>query len=716
MIILSSNNNENNDDIINPLVLKKVEINNCIKKIIKNISKSGKSQSYDKNKIILRHLLKLTKSNGGYISTVVTDDNKQVALSISALEILNFNHPDVYTKSVENIVGAYFPMKKGLLHTDCIEKAEIIICNDPVYLQGHQCPGLKIRNVILIPIFIGNSKDTFAILTLSNSEYNYTPNLVNQIKTIIDLIAISYNFDEYANERIQKENNKLTLGNTGDMTTYIIKNSTDIAAVFSLDGKILIKSPSFDREIRALSVLKLNDINSLSKFKKCKNLSKIRKHLLQTSRSDKFIQEFDTLSGIIYYNSTYGIIYGNNDEKVGYYFLAKNITNEKHLNNELIKTKESLEKALVEKEIYMSRISHELRTPLNAIYGFSQLINVDETIVPEWINIIKNSSKLLLHLVEEVLDISKIGSGKIKLSIENVDINYIVKQSVQILHSEIQSKNISVKLNGTVNNYIRADSHRISQVINNILSNAIKYNKNNGSIDIFYENKDQSLLIKINDTGIGISKDKLDQLGTPFNRLGMECSDIPGSGLGLALSLTLLKQMNCQIQIDSIRDIGTNITITCPLSNDKLPTKKECVSEFLAVGDIDMNKYNKNNLILYIEDNVSNFKFMETVIKNKLGYELLVTCQGTRGIEIAQTVIPKLIILDMGLPDIPGTTVLKILKETPETNKIPIIVYSADCNPTTIELALKNGADMYLTKPADISDLQSAIEKYIIFK
>ena len=690
---------------------------------------------------IVDNLLEITKSQGAYISTGDFDENDLLkGLRVVSLKF-NQNMKDnrIFNHNTKSALGAYFPMKPEMLHFMSMNSGKLLICNDKNYLKKHQCPGVIIENIMYIPIFVNVTKNIekpVALLCLINTSYKYgfQVNMAKDIGPILNLLAILIKSDRTAKKMI--ENDRLYFSENEqsikDMSSFIIRNSKEMAAIFTSDGKLMVASTVFDEGISLLAEGKKNKFIDIDDLKVTENTMEIYNNLIAMKSGNpsflRVMQTFKTPSGILYFDSTYGSIYGENEHIIGTYIMAKNITNNKVLEDKLRSTSESLEHALKEKDIYMSRISHELRTPLNSIFGFSQLIDLsiknNEEVDPEWSRTILKSSEHLLRLVNEVLDLSKVGSGNIKLSLEEVSIVDVLNEVVHLLISDAKNMNLSIKLESqTCHDKIFVDKHRMNQVITNVISNAIKYNKKNGKIDIKIEPKTtDKISILIIDSGIGIDENRIQNIGTPFDRLGMEDSNIEGSGLGLALSISLLKQMDCSFNVTSKKNIGTTIELICPATQPVIGSQNYLNNpniKYSSVGktfnSIEFNDSidKLKNVILYIVDNVTNYKLMETIVEKRMKLKIIVANQGRRGIDIAKSIKPNLIILDLGLPDISGIEVLYELKSHPATSNIPVIIFSADANPTTVRNAINMGASKYLTKPTRIEDIEKEINKHL---
>lgn len=718
-----------NNDVLPEFEFPDIDIN-CISRLIVDMNNMSDFSFNSWNKIIVKKIIELTRSQGGYFSYVdrpyISSVPRGVLVSTLQLNPTFGNSDNILDKSNKSVEGVCFPYIPGTFYTDCVDHRIIILANKHDKLEKHKCPGLKIYNSVHIPILNSDKTNSIALLCLANTEYQgYTPKMIKKISPLLELLRMNAINGTRNKNILEKErqiiasfsNNKLH-----NMAFYIVQNCKEIAAVFGESGELLVKSDVFDAEMLAISdgdSSSYKSLDDLGKHEHTREILRVIRKLFNEGSPYvvNIIHKFVTKSGTIYHNTNYGCIFEKNNSKpVGAYILSKNITKLKSYENELSELNKTLSSALREKDLYMSRISHELRTPLNSIYGYSQLIELSkdspQEIESDWIDTIMKSSKLLLKLVDEVLDLSKINSKNIKLSLEDVKLTGAIKNCVKMLQPDIETMNITVKLNIEKNGYIViADYHRLIQCFTNILSNAIKYNKPNGRIDIEYELMGDTIAIRFKDSGIGIDEEQLKHIGEPFNRLGMENTGISGSGLGMALTIGLLKTMNCKLKISSKKNEGTTVTIICNLSKNS--SSYEISPTYLAIGNRQVTEFNdfSTNTILYIEDNPNNYKLMENIVTKYLKYDIVIAPQGRRGIDIAQSIKPIIIILDVGLPDMTGNEVLADLKSHPVTKNIPVIVYSADVTTTTISEMKDLGAVSYLTKPTDINVLVTAIKK-----
>ncbi|MDC3417591.1 ATP-binding protein [Aquibacillus salsiterrae] len=384
---------------------------------------------------------------------------------------------------------------------------------------------------------------------------------------------------------------------------------------------------------------------------------------------------------------------------------------QKELEKYLKLDKLNAEKANHAKNLFLSQMSHDLRTPLNTIQGFAQIIlmNEKESDLRNKVNKIFYASEQLLKLIEEVLDFSLIDSGKITINKEKIQVKHHLEKTVNTV-LELNNTDIEVKLtNVNKDLYIEVDPLRFSQIITNLLNNAIKYNKPNGKVTIFCEHDKQQKQVKITieDTGLGIDQQELNLIFEPFYRCKSNANNWKGTGLGLAIVSQLTERMNGTYGATTEKDKGSTFWVSFQTTN-RLNHRVENETEVKSRLNL---AYPTN--VLYIEDNSENIdviKSMFNLIKNTN-----VSCisTGEEGLIKAFEHPPDVILLDLTLPDIDGIELLKKLKSNPITNKIPVIVISADAMKSTIKQALEAGCSAYITKPIDFIEFRIVFEKTI---
>ncbi|NQU60776.1 MAG: response regulator [Rhodospirillales bacterium] len=371
------------------------------------------------------------------------------------------------------------------------------------------------------------------------------------------------------------------------------------------------------------------------------------------------------------------------------------------------------DKANRAKSDFLSSMSHELRTPMNAILGFAQLLEHNpaqplEKSQAESVKQILSGGEHLLALIDDVLNLAQIESGNFSMSIEATDSKEIVDDCLVI--AKILAKNREIEIldlrTDTFLPPINIDATRFRQVLLNLLSNAVKYNHKGGSVTLTSEELvTGTLRFSIADTGPGIPEEKQNELFQPFSRLGLEATEIQGTGIGLTITKQIVELMGGSIGFESIFGKGTTFWIDLPVAEGVAVKNK---MEFFPVRKKAAGT-NKMTM-LYIEDNPANLKLMETLIGRMDNLHMLSTHTGELGLELAAAHRPDVILMDINLPGIDGIQALHRLKESVETQDIPVIALTAKAMPSEIEAGLKAGFYDYLTKPIRIDEVTTALE------
>lgn len=387
---------------------------------------------------------------------------------------------------------------------------------------------------------------------------------------------------------------------------------------------------------------------------------------------------------------------------------------------ELWQSKNLAEKSNQAKSEFLSRMSHELRTPMNAILGFAQLMQESTRDPLPQAQRKRNGQILkagnhLLDLINEVLDLASIEAGKITVSLEPVCIAELAEEVLTVVRP--LSKNFNINLVDQITDnkelYILADKTRLKQVLLNLLSNGIKYNRREGSVTLSASLEDSFMLrIDVTDTGMGIPEEKMNQLFDPFNRLGAEDGEIEGTGIGMTISKKLMEVMGGSIDVKSSLGEGSTFCVRLPIVCQDPPAMNVTKDTRFSA-----DHYPKNNeadeesfTLLYIEDNQANLKLVEDILTDYPEIKLLSATYAKAGLNMAMTLKPNLILMDINLPDFDGIEALKRLRNFEETHKTPVIAISANALKKDIERAKTAGFSTYITKPIDIDQFRITIE------
>ena len=376
------------------------------------------------------------------------------------------------------------------------------------------------------------------------------------------------------------------------------------------------------------------------------------------------------------------------------------------------------EKANRAKTDFLSSMSHELRTPLNAILGFAQLMEAGATAPTpsqqQSLDQILKAGWYLLELINEILDLAQIESGKATLVREPVSLAEIMLECQCMIEPQAQKRGIGLSFpQFDAPLFINADRTRVKQVLINLLFNAIKYNKAQGTVTVQCTPRSADLIrISVRDTGTGLDAKQLEQLFKPFNRLGKEAGPEQGTGIGLVVTKGLVELMGGTVGVQST--VGVGSVFWFELSGGAAPA--HAVGQAVPVPvPVPVPVQKSLHTVLLVEDNPANMTLVQELIARRPDLHLLCAANGRLGIELARSGRPEVILMDINLPGISGTDAMKILQADPATASIPIIALSANAIPRDIELALAAGFFNYLTKPIKVGEFMDALDVALAF-
>ena len=403
----------------------------------------------------------------------------------------------------------------------------------------------------------------------------------------------------------------------------------------------------------------------------------------------------------------------NKNDIVGIAAMALDITEKKHIELAIIKSKEEAEKANQAKSDFLSNMSHELRTPLNAILGFTQLLTYEKTLTEKQqshISEISNAGNLLLELVNQILDLARIEKGHLQLSMERVSISTVFKECRSMISPLAGKNNLALNMKSDINGYVIADYTRLKQVLLNLLSNAIKYNVENGSVSLQVFQKENDIVkICIIDTGKGISEELLKEIFQPFNRLNASCN-IEGTGIGLSISKQLVEMMKGSIHVTSKLNTGSEFCIELPGKLDATYSKE--LEDKPSSPEVTLNTSAAPvHNILVAEDNPTNQALIINQLK-ALGYSADIAKDGQDAINKMTNTDYQLLLTDCNMPIIDGYELAKIIRSK-GNSELPIIALTADAFPEKKAACLTAGMNDQITKPVDLEMLKTTIEKYL---
>lgn len=381
----------------------------------------------------------------------------------------------------------------------------------------------------------------------------------------------------------------------------------------------------------------------------------------------------------------------NRDDKV--LLTVRDITRQKKVQEELVAAKQVAEMAGEQKTAFLANMSHEIRTPLNAIVGFAGLLaSASEEERNSYVEIIKGNTNMLLQLVNDILDMSKIEAGTLEFIYTDVDVNQIMRELEGIFRLRLEEADSPVRIVFEPKLpvcFIHTEKNRVSQVISNFLSNAFKYTSE-GSITLGYEVREEAMYFYVTDTGTGIQEEKVNQVFERFMKLDAKRQ---GTGLGLSISQTIIKKLGGQIGVASEYGKGSTFWFTLPvLPFDFLPLQeeKQVVADLSEVVDSDQRK-----TILIAEDMDDNYLLYKIYLEKK--YNLFRAENGEEAISMFLECNPDIILMDIGMPIIDGYQATEAIRQL--SSGVPIVAVTAFAYDEDKRKVMSRGFNGYLPKP-----------------
>lgn len=408
-------------------------------------------------------------------------------------------------------------------------------------------------------------------------------------------------------------------------------------------------------------------------------------------------------------------VFGLNGEFAGYRGVGRDVTAQRHVDEARI-AKEAAEAANHAKSEFLARMSHELRTPLHGILGLSQLIEMD-TAVPlpephaESLRLIRRAGSHLLDLVNDVLDLAAAETGRTLIKLRAVALHEIVRECVAMAAASAASLGIRIidTISGGPQRWVCADPVRLKQVLNNLISNGIKYNRADGWLRLSCDLGPQGCVeVQVADSGIGLNASQLAAMFQPFNRLGAQASGIEGTGIGLAITRRLIEQMRGDIAARSEPGVGSTFLLRLPRSDPQIQPDAQAP----VPGLPDAPRYGART-VLCVEDNPVNVLVVKRTLARRPQIRLAIATTGREAIELAAALCPNLILLDLHLPDMSGFEVFEALQRLPGTAGMPCVALTADVTPVVAAKTGAMGFIDFVSKPIDVMEFLARIDRHL---
>jgi len=362
------------------------------------------------------------------------------------------------------------------------------------------------------------------------------------------------------------------------------------------------------------------------------------------------------------------------------------------------------------KSQFLANMSHELRTPLNGILGYAQILSQDTTLATrqrERVDVINRSGEHLLSLINEVLDLSKIEAGKVELVMTDFRLSEMLRSVADLIRIRAEQKGISFEYEVTsrLPEGIRGDEKRLRQVLINLLGNSVKFT-DEGKVTLGVERLGKKLRFQVEDTGLGMAPESLDQIFQAFQQVGDQKKMAEGTGLGLAISNKLVVLMGGEIQVDSQLGQGTRFWFDLEFREAQV-SQASGKEKRLPVGFS-----GRERMVLIVDDKTENRAILVDLL-SPLGFRLLEAANGREGLDQTFDHHPDLILIDLNMPVMGGREVIRKIRQSPEGKEVIIFVVTASVFEESREESLKLGADGFIPKPVRLEELLELMRKYL---
>ena len=569
----------------------------------------------------------------------------------------------------------------------------------------NRCNADGYESVLLVPLKYGG--ETFGLIQCNDFSINhFSDRFVKNMENIANYLSIALSHRKNIellkkNEKNLKESQKIAqLGSWYiDLKTNEVEWTEELYEMFGFDSKF--PPPSYNEFIK---LFKLDSWNKLSIV-----LDKTKETVTPYELELETVKEDGTNGWIWFYAEA---VTDENNNIVGIWGAAQDITKKKHIELELLAAKEKAEEANQLKTEFIHNISHEIRTPLNWIQGYAQILSAETTdySLKESIDYIFEGSERLKILINDMLEIATIESGKLSFEQEIVNLNNLIKSTCKQFKLDLIKKNINlyIDIDDDFHSNIITDAKKLDHIIMNLVGNSVKFSKR-GTIGIFVSKIDNSFFkITIEDDGVGISDDLLDYIYKPFfqgSNLGNLA--LKGIGLGLAIVKKHIDFLGGEINIDSTVNEGTTISFTYPYKQVNIEKKLK------AIIDEEVEKIKLDGMkILIVEDDEINSAICSKIL-TKRGASCISCYTGMEALEIYDKDIFHAIIMDIKLPDISGLLVTELIRRKYSSNKLPILAYTALASKLDREKCINAGCNDYISKPFNVNDFIKKLKKYI---